>query len=82
MKVSVDIKRMVVNVSLSRRNLLDLLETLEGHNPSSATLVRTQRDSGVTLYVTAQFDADHYKDRDAAGPGINYLSLKPVSEME
>lgn len=58
-----------IRVTLSRRNLVSLLSKLDGHPPDSAVQIEREVDSGWTLIVHGEEDAEHYDDRpDPAGP--------------
>lgn len=61
-----------VHVTLSERNLKDLLASLEVSDSARRTLFRST-PKGV-LYVTAEDDIDHYTDRDA-GPGLGFVEF-------
>ena len=61
-----------VHVTLSRRNLTDLLAALES-NPSDAVLVRQTPQAA--LYVQAEENAAHYAERKTIGPGINFNQI-------
>ena len=65
-----------VVVSLSRRNLVDLLASLEA-SPEGARLVRMTGET--LLFVLAEEDEKHYKGR-TAGPGITYPGVKSFKE--
>lgn len=82
MKVFITALGTHAEVKLSHRNLMDLVEALKSPDylRRGASLLISQSD-GFSVRVTAENDAEHYKGRDFAGPGINYSGLKPVSEM-
>lgn len=57
-----------VLVRLSRRNLRQLDDILEGRDVRNRCLVRKDED-GVALVVQVEEDAAHYEDREP-GPGL------------
>jgi hypothetical protein len=57
-----------VLVRLSRRNLRQLHDILEGHDVRSTYLARKD-EGGKALVVQIEEDADHYERRDP-GPGV------------
>ena len=63
--MKVEVKPGEVRVTLSKRNLLALLDKLSWEQ-SARTIVRDQED-GTLLVVTAETDEEHYIDRS---PGI------------
>ncbi len=64
----------VVEVVLSRRNLLTLVAKLDGHPPHSAATIRGPEDKGrPTLLVRAEEDGLHYRGRS---PG----KMHPLTE--
>jgi hypothetical protein len=78
--MNITIHDSIVNVTLSRRNLLDLLVALTLDEPGKTPrLVRTT-PTGLTLYVTAEADQEHYNGR-TAGPGITYPTAKPFPKV-
>ena len=65
------------NVTLSERNLRDLLRAFE-RNPHTASL-RRQCEDGTLLYVTVEADERHYNGREP-GPGIgNAVGIGPCA---
>jgi hypothetical protein len=67
-EVNINLGQGTANVTLSERNLRDLLRAYE-RNPHTASLHRLCED-GTFLYVTVQADDVHYNGR-VAGPGID-----------
>jgi hypothetical protein len=66
----------VVQVALSRRNLLALLAKLDGHPyRSSTTLLLPGTDKEPTLLVLAENDRAHYGKR-GYGPGLMHPSTE------
>ena len=61
-----------LTVTLSRRNLLSLLQKLDGMGDSARTLFR-DCDNGWRVVVTAEPDAQHYEGRQ---PGV----MHPLTE--
>lgn len=61
--MKVDVGSRYVAVTLSRRNLLVLLAKLDGHPAGSAATIHI-KSGEVTLVVSAEEDAVHYKDRE------------------
>ena len=57
-----------VHVRLSRRNLLQLVAILDGSDTCNRCLARRD-DTGVSLVVQVENDADHYEGR-GPGPGL------------
>ncbi len=55
----------VAEVSLSRKNLTDLLAMLDDPKHSSKALVRYDKESATMLYVKAEEDETHYVERPA-----------------
>jgi hypothetical protein len=58
-----------VHVTLSRRNLRDLVDLLDAPDLTRKCLARTD-EQGVCLVVELENDADHYEGREA-GPGCS-----------
>ncbi len=66
----------VVEVVLSRRNLLTLVAKLDGHPPqSAATILGPEEEGRPTLVVRAEEDGLHYRRR-GFGPG----RMHPLTE--
>jgi hypothetical protein len=66
--VNINLGQGTANVTLSERNLRDLLRAYE-RNPRTASLCRLCED-GTHLYVTVEGDDQHYVNRHP-GPGID-----------
>lgn len=67
------IERQTLRVVLSRRNLLSLLQKLDGMGDSACTVLR-DCDCGWRVVVTAEPDAQHYEGR---APG----RMHPITEL-
>ena len=76
-------KRKFINgrefVILSRRNLLTLLAKLDGHPVDSACTIRGGVDAP-GLWITAQEDDEHYKDRVVPEGMTQYGPMHPDTE--
>lgn len=66
--MNINLGQSTANVTLSERNLRDLLRAFE-RNPHTASIKRLCED-GTTVYVTVESDDEHYRGRKP-GPGID-----------
>lgn len=67
-----------VHVTLSRRNLSDLVGLLDDPDHARRCLARTDQN-GVCLVVEVENDADHYEGREP-GPGVRLRDVAQPQE--
>jgi hypothetical protein len=65
-----------VHVRLSRRNLRQLGAIIFDNQEAHERCLARKEESGVSLIVQVEDDADHYEGRDA-GPGLGEVAHQP-----
>lgn len=66
--MNANVDAMFAHVTLSKKNVTDLLAALEANHPTPS--LQRMLPDGVFLKVTIETDEDHYKDGRQPGPGF------------
>jgi len=74
--VNINLGQGTANVTLSERNLRDLLRAYEVQ-PNN-TVLRRRCEDGTLLYITVESDEKHYVGREP-GPGFGRVGIGPVA---